>query len=196
LKGAARAVDSDDIEAVCQAMESVLSAWKRQQISASPQILDTMHEALELLELLLSTPDEQQGPLLKRIPVSIEALNRVLDSPAEVPTAPVEELRAQEIIAEDSPVAEQSALSVIEVSETSDAPELITPSSRTLEVVEQRIVEALPVIASPTSATVPVVGILTEKPVSTPKTNLAAPGKEHIVHTPKRCASPLPNSIR
>jgi two-component system chemotaxis sensor kinase CheA len=49
LKGAARAVELGDIESVCQAMESVLAAWKRSEIGPSTELFDTLNEAVDAL---------------------------------------------------------------------------------------------------------------------------------------------------
>src|SRR5271170_5998195 len=47
LKGAARAVDFSDIEAICQAIESVFAEWKRELSIPSPESLDALHRALD-----------------------------------------------------------------------------------------------------------------------------------------------------
>lgn len=54
LKGAARAVNNTDIEAICQSMESVFSALKRQETTFSSGMLDVLHRAVGRLERLLS----------------------------------------------------------------------------------------------------------------------------------------------
>src|SRR5215210_2554767 len=43
LKGAARAVNRTDIEAVCQAMESVFAAWKRHAGEVTGESFDTLN---------------------------------------------------------------------------------------------------------------------------------------------------------
>lgn len=49
LKGAARAVELATIESICQAVESVFAAWKRQEITQSAGLFDTLNEALDAL---------------------------------------------------------------------------------------------------------------------------------------------------
>jgi two-component system chemotaxis sensor kinase CheA len=61
LKGAARAVDLADIEAICQALESVFSGWKKQQTTGSPEAFDTLHRAVDMIRALVSAPDMGQG---------------------------------------------------------------------------------------------------------------------------------------
>ena len=52
LKGAARAVNRTDVEAVCQAMESVFAAWKQDRPSFAPETFDVLNAALDLLTKL------------------------------------------------------------------------------------------------------------------------------------------------
>ncbi|MDP2862078.1 MAG: response regulator [Desulfobacterales bacterium] len=58
LKGAARAVNQTDIETICQSLESVFSALKRQEIDPGPFMFDTLHQTVDILnELNLSSPE-------------------------------------------------------------------------------------------------------------------------------------------
>ncbi len=57
LKGAARSVNLLDIETVCQAVESVLSALKKGQISVSVELFDVLHRSASTVESLLGDPD-------------------------------------------------------------------------------------------------------------------------------------------
>jgi two-component system, chemotaxis family, sensor kinase CheA len=54
LKGAARAVNLMEIEAVCQAMEDVFAALKRQRIAPALPLLDLLHQATDLLKSYLA----------------------------------------------------------------------------------------------------------------------------------------------
>lgn len=56
LKGAARSVNMNDIEALCQAIESVFSAFKTDRISASTELFDTLHRAADAMSELLAEP--------------------------------------------------------------------------------------------------------------------------------------------
>jgi two-component system chemotaxis sensor kinase CheA len=57
LKGAARAVNRMDIEAICQAMETVFAGWKRQPGSVAVERFDTLNRAVDLAAELLRLPD-------------------------------------------------------------------------------------------------------------------------------------------
>ena len=57
LKGAARAVNLADIERVCQSLESVFATWKRQESYPSAEALDVIHHALDMLHLLVASPE-------------------------------------------------------------------------------------------------------------------------------------------
>ncbi len=56
LKGAARSVNMNDIEAVCQAIESIFSAFKTDRISVSTELFDTLHRAADAMTELLTEP--------------------------------------------------------------------------------------------------------------------------------------------
>ena len=43
LKGAARAVNSVEIEAICQSLENIFSALKNKEIAVSPALFDSLH---------------------------------------------------------------------------------------------------------------------------------------------------------
>lgn len=61
LKGAARAVNLADIEAICQAMEGVLAALKREELSLSPALLDRLYRAGETLGTLLRSGEAERA---------------------------------------------------------------------------------------------------------------------------------------
>ena len=52
LKGAARSVDLHDIEELCQALENVFSAAKREEISLTLETFDHLHKGVTILETL------------------------------------------------------------------------------------------------------------------------------------------------
>ncbi len=62
LKGAARAVNLIEIESICQSLESVFSAVKRQEIDLSRSLHDRLHTALTLIGNLLVRMDAEAGP--------------------------------------------------------------------------------------------------------------------------------------
>src|SRR5436853_5397711 len=55
LKGAARSVNLADVEMICQALKSVFAALKNKSINPTPEILDVLHQATDIIRLLLST---------------------------------------------------------------------------------------------------------------------------------------------
>ena len=50
LKGAARSVNLTDIETLCQAMEGVFAAMKRDEISLSEGLFDLLHQCVRAVE--------------------------------------------------------------------------------------------------------------------------------------------------
>src|SRR6266567_1550533 len=61
LKGAARAVNFTEVESICQSLEDVFAAWKRQESNPSPQALDKVHRALDAVSWILAAPETQRG---------------------------------------------------------------------------------------------------------------------------------------
>lgn len=55
LKGASRAVNRTDIEAVCGALEGVFAALKRAELDLSRDMFDTLHAAVETVDHLLAS---------------------------------------------------------------------------------------------------------------------------------------------
>jgi len=58
LKGAARAINRADIEALCQGMESLLAVWKRDPSTRQPHHYSLLERAMDLLEELLASEME------------------------------------------------------------------------------------------------------------------------------------------
>ncbi len=58
LKGAARAVNINDIESLCQVLESIFAKLKHQNMVLSPQLFDVMHRAVDTLNDLITDPDK------------------------------------------------------------------------------------------------------------------------------------------
>jgi two-component system chemotaxis sensor kinase CheA len=57
LKGAARAVNVLEVESICQALESVLSIWKRGQLTPSPALFDTLNQTVDAISGILAEPN-------------------------------------------------------------------------------------------------------------------------------------------
>jgi two-component system, chemotaxis family, sensor kinase CheA len=88
LKGAARAVNLTEIEALCQALESVFARWKRGETAPSPEEFDLLHQALDLASRLAA----DGGIVAEAVEKSrIEALIRLLEKaalPVQPPASP------------------------------------------------------------------------------------------------------------
>ncbi len=67
LKGAARAVNVTAVETVCQALESVFSGWKRQEIQPSSAQFDVLYQALDVVGKLLAAPQGVAGAQLSQL---------------------------------------------------------------------------------------------------------------------------------
>ncbi|MGA2624836.1 MAG: response regulator [Bacteroidota bacterium] len=65
LKGAARSVSLIDIESICQPMESIFAALKRQDISLAPVLYDLLHQATDMITQLIAETGEESAPALR-----------------------------------------------------------------------------------------------------------------------------------
>lgn len=103
LKGAARSVDLAEVEAVCQALESVFAAAKRLDLAWSPALSELLHQAVTGLAGLLSSsaPDK---PRMRQL---IQALEQA--AKAGRPATQREERDGQtpETTVESRPLAEE-----------------------------------------------------------------------------------------
>jgi two-component system, chemotaxis family, sensor kinase CheA len=88
LKGASRAVDLSDIEAICQAVEGVFSTWKQTPPSISAEVFDTLHQALDSIRQIIESTQTGSAALDRpRRDQLIENLGQ-LQSPAAHSVAP------------------------------------------------------------------------------------------------------------
>lgn len=92
LKGAARAVNLTVIETVCQAIEGVFAALKRQEIVVSTPMFDVLHTAVSTLSDLLAGPvTSSDTPYRARVTALVRSLERLAQGnfpppqPGEVP---------------------------------------------------------------------------------------------------------------
>lgn len=61
LKGAARAVNLTEVEALCQTLESKFSSLKRRELALSPELFDELHRALDALAGRLGSEGREEG---------------------------------------------------------------------------------------------------------------------------------------
>ncbi|RJX29399.1 MAG: hybrid sensor histidine kinase/response regulator [Desulfarculus sp.] len=95
LKGAARSVDQRDIEAVCQPLESIFAALKRENIVLSPALYDLFHQAVDYIAQLVSALQGQAPPpeaagrqeLIERLGQAALGAAPASGSPAPAPPA-------------------------------------------------------------------------------------------------------------
>jgi two-component system, chemotaxis family, sensor kinase CheA len=65
LKGAARSVSLNDIESICQPMESIFAALKRREISLNPVPYDLLHQAMDTITQLVAETGEEHLPAFR-----------------------------------------------------------------------------------------------------------------------------------
>nr|MDQ2732912.1 ATP-binding protein [Armatimonadota bacterium] len=77
LKGAARAVDQTDIEALCQPLETVMSAWKRHEMRPSVTVFDIFYRAIDVMKGVIATPDGETSPAQAQVQALVQQLNKM-----------------------------------------------------------------------------------------------------------------------
>ena len=82
LKGAARSVNLNQVETLCQSMESVFSAVKRRVLSLSPEQFDVLHEAVDHVAALIEAPETDISDILQKLTRVEESK---VQSPAKIP---------------------------------------------------------------------------------------------------------------
>lgn len=71
LKGAARAVNVTELEAVCQRLENVFAALKRKDIGLTPALLNVLHNAVDALDKWLRTIDTERTSVGSSLMVTV-----------------------------------------------------------------------------------------------------------------------------
>ncbi len=100
LKGAARAVNLAEIEAICQALESIFAALKRQEIAVSTELCDVLHQTLDSLGTLQAAAEA--GPTAAEQSRIRTLLQRLLPK-AVVVEAQGSEVREQAVSLDPAP---------------------------------------------------------------------------------------------
>lgn len=85
LKGEARAVNFQDIEIICHALESVFLSWKPEGPKPLPGSYDALHGALDTIRAMLAS-EGAMGP--RQRDEVVAKLQRIAAEPVVVPTTP------------------------------------------------------------------------------------------------------------
>ncbi len=78
LKGAARAVKFNQVEALCQPLESIFAALRDRELSLSTTLADLLHRAVSLIETLASGTIEQAREKQSEVTALVRQLERPL----------------------------------------------------------------------------------------------------------------------
>ena len=95
LKGAARAVNFNQIEAECQALESLFAAWKRRESTPTPQTIDETHRALNAVWAMVAEPTGAEAARTHRRP---QPASSRTESVADVGSQAEQPLAAQQLL--------------------------------------------------------------------------------------------------
>jgi two-component system chemotaxis sensor kinase CheA len=108
LKGAARSVSMSEVESLCQSLETVFAAWKREELSPSRELYDALHRAMDSVGQLSAASEGDRAPTLKG---QIGQLNEQL---AEFLQERSSKRKTKSEQADPSPFASEPGLSVAE----------------------------------------------------------------------------------
>jgi two-component system chemotaxis sensor kinase CheA len=98
LKGAARAVTLTKVERICQSLESVFSALKKEKIEAAPTMFDTLHRTVDFLSGIIELPDTESRAVSEdQVENIVGQLTRIESGELESPR----DIRAEEDITEE-----------------------------------------------------------------------------------------------
>lgn len=77
LKGASRAVDLRDIETVCNSLENIFGSWKQKKIKPSPKFFDRLHNVIDFMTEVLSTPEIDEVKIKDNVQKVLEQLSEM-----------------------------------------------------------------------------------------------------------------------
>ncbi len=88
LKGSARAVNMTHVEALCQSLESVFSAMKKEHKYVTNDAIDILHRSVDMLDNLLAAEDPKTIEALQAPMNALkDQLNAILEPPSAAPAA-------------------------------------------------------------------------------------------------------------
>lgn len=124
LKGAARAVNLNEIEAVCQSIESVFFAWKKQDVKPSPELFDPLHKAIDLISSKLPLANVGESALN-----TVEQMSALVNQLAGIESGTMPKDNSQKTTTQISPPLTQISTESTEKSEAKPAEKLIAPKA-------------------------------------------------------------------
>ncbi len=86
LKGAARSVNYESIQSICQSLENVFSAWKQGKLRISKDLFDTLYATNDLIGKLISLPPAEKLKDGGNLYALIERLDQLIMERQETPT--------------------------------------------------------------------------------------------------------------
>jgi two-component system chemotaxis sensor kinase CheA len=88
LKGASRSVNISEMDRICQAMENVFAALKRQELDVSPQLMDTLHHAIDNLNQLMPALERDRTLEEKaKASATVRAVESIIKKTVVIPPA-------------------------------------------------------------------------------------------------------------
>jgi two-component system, chemotaxis family, sensor kinase CheA len=123
LKGAARTVNVTDVETLCQSLEGVFAALKREDLTMSPELFDLLHRSVDVLTGLLQPADTDQSSKCSSVAELLRSLQTVvsgqrLPQRAGPPNFTDREMDAAAATAPSAPAGKRDSIDTIRVATT------------------------------------------------------------------------------
>ena len=152
LKGASRAVNITEIESVCQSLESVFSAMKNKIIELVPKTFNVLHQAVDILNEILFSPDGKISTELKDRVLDISLRLSEIEAGKSVETKiskpeieqettppPKPALEKDEKEKKPEPVPQKETVKTTSIKDKKITPKIKTPSSETIRISVEKL---------------------------------------------------------
>lgn len=152
LKGAARAVGKNDIEAICQLLESIFSLFKEKEAILIPEIFDQFHHSLDIINALVS---EKKGLNVPKVLSRLTQLRKSCEDKLGATKITVSEEKKipQKLKPIEKEFVEESKIKIVEQFSSTDTVRISTEKLNSLLVKIEEMVIAKEMLAQRSIAT-------------------------------------------
>lgn len=139
LKGAARAVGKNDVEAICQLLESIFSLFKEKEAILIPEIFDQFHHSLDIINALVS---EKKGLNVPKVLSQLTQLRKSCEDKLEATKITVSE--EKKIPQKPKPIekefVEESRVKIVEKYSSTDTVRISTEKLSSLLIKAEEMI--------------------------------------------------------
>lgn len=150
LKGASRAVNLSKIETVCQSLETILAALKRQELDLKPEIFDVLFKAIDIVGDLVESPDDTDiAEIMKKLSHIEDIVNRDKPKKEEEPQKKKQPVKAK-VVKEEKQPKKEIVKKVFEKKEKVEEPETSSEQKVVVETSPTEVMEKEKTLVSDT----------------------------------------------